>query len=136
MIVRPAKSSGPSIYLLSAGRQTELPVLCLSMSHRPSSSLVHFFVFLSQSYSPSSLYIPHQTLSLCVYCTQSKESHMREPGSLCDGSRGHTHHSALADICSLSIEEGKAMTLLRAIHHPPLRLCARYRLSFNFLEVR
>lgn len=46
---------------------------------------------------------------------------MREPGVLYDdGSRGHTHHSAPADICSLSVEEGNTIRLLRAIHHPPL----------------
>lgn len=71
-----------------------------------------------------------------VSTVHRKESHMREHGTPYDGSRGHTHHSALADICSLSVEEGNTIRLLGAIHHPQLWLCAWSHLSFNFLQVR
>lgn len=60
------------------------------------------------------------TLPFYASTLHPRESRMREPGTPYDWSRGHTHHSALPDICSLSAEEGNTFRLLRAIHHPPL----------------
>lgn len=56
------------------------------------------------------------SLSLCLQCYKESELH--------DGSRGHTHHSALADIHSVFVEEGNTIGLLKAIHHARLSLRA------------
>lgn len=119
------RSLEQGIYVKPSNWTAEISSLTLSVTL---THLCHWrisFCFLTHLVLPVSLrraiYPSFCSFYPCVYSTRKATWE----NLVHDGSRGHTHHSALADICSLSVEQGNTIRLLRAIHHPPLWLRAR-----------